>query len=422
MLIYIVYTILSPIFWLFLHLAKWFFPKISEHLQDQNQSVENALIRIQNESKGRTIVLFHGASAGEFEQIKPLLQRIDRSKYFCIQSFTSPTIYSKEKDNPLADAVCYFPFDLPWAVQGFYKMLKPDYMVITRHDLWPHMIRLSQMHGIKLFFINANIHENSLWVKPWIKPLSRYLFSFFHSITTSSLRLKSCIEAITSNEKVIVTGDTRFDRIIDRKELKKDSINLNDSENNVIIFGSLDEIDLPIVRDSIQVHYSNGDSSLLDYNHKLIIVPHECDEDTLAVFEKAFSSINISAIRYSNYDIKQNFSCIIVDKVGILADLYAYADLAYIGAGFGRGVHSVIEPAVYGCAIAHGPKIHNLDEAVSMTQLGLSTTVKSARELANFYRLLDQPDILKTIQEKTEQFITQHKSCSQSLLNILFSK
>jgi 3-deoxy-D-manno-octulosonic-acid transferase len=112
----------------------------------------------------------------------------------------------------------------------------------------------------------------------------------------------------------------------------------------------------------------------------------------------------------------------IVDKVGMLADLYAHADLAYVGAGFGRGVHSVIEPAVYSCAIAYGPNIHNLDEAVSMAKLGLSTIVNNANELANFYPLLDQPDLLKSIQEKTEQFVTQHKLCSQSLLNIIFSK
>jgi len=208
---------------------------------------------------------------------------------------------------------------------------------------------------------------------------------------------------------------------MDRKEQNKDSLNLIDSENNVIIFGSVDEIDLPIVRDSIQIQYPNGDLSLKNRNHKLIIVPHECNEKTLLAFENAFSSINISSIRYSGTNIKQEFSCLIIDKVGILADLYAYADLAYIGAGFGRGVHSVIEPAVYGCAIAHGPHIHNLDEAVSMTDLGLSTMVKNANELSNCFLLLEQPDLLKSIQEKTKQFVTQHKSCSQTLLNIIFS-
>ena len=421
MLIYFLYYILSPLFWLFLHTAKWFYPKISDHLRNQKQSVENAIIKIQTESNGREIVLFHGASAGEFEQIKPLLQRIDRSKYFCIQTFTSPTIYTKENDTPLADAVCYFPFDLPWSINHFYKIIRPDYMVITRHDLWPHMIRMTRAKQIKLFFINANIHEKSLWVKWWISPLSRYLFSFFTQITTGSDRLKSNLKSIMKDDNIRVIGDTRFDRIMDRKEQNKDSLNLIDSENNVIIFGSVDEIDLPIVRDSIQTQYPNGDLSLKDRNQKLIIVPHECNEITLLAFENAFSTINISSIRYSGYNIKQEFSCLIIDKVGILADFYAYADLAYIGAGFGRGVHSVIEPAVYGCAIAHGPHIHNLDEAVSMTDLGLSTMVKNANELSNCFLLLEQPDLLKSIQEKTKQFVTQHKSCSQSLLNIIFS-
>jgi len=422
LLIYFIYTLLSPIFWLFLHIAKLFNPKIAEHLLDQKQSVENVLIKIQNESNGRSIILFHGASAGEFEQIKPLLQRIDHSKYFCIQSFTSPTIYSKEKDNPLADAVCYFPFDLPWSVNHFYKILKPQYMVITRHDLWPHMIRLTQSNNIKLFFINANIHENSLWVKPWVISLSQYLFSHFEYITTGSERLLSNLKSITKDEKILVIGDTRFDSIIDRKDQNKDSLKLSDSENNTILFGSLDDIDLQIVSDSIQIHYPNGNSSLLDKTHQLIIVPHEVNEETLMAFENTFSSINISSIRYSDYGSNQEFSCMIVDKVGMLADLYAHADLAYVGAGFGRGVHSVIEPAVYSCAIAYGPNIHNLDEAVSMAKLGLSTIVNNANELANFYPLLDQPDLLKSIQEKIEQFVTQHKLCSQSLLNIIFSK
>lgn len=419
MLIYGIYYLLAPFFWLFLQIARWFNPKIAEHLRTQNSSVQSAVQSIQQKADGRKIVLFHGASAGEFEQVKPLLSRIDRTKYFCIQSFMSPTIYSQEKNTSLVDAVCYFPFDLPWAVHRFYKNINPDIMVITRHDLWPHMIRFTKAHDIKLFFVNANIHEHSLWIKFWIKSLSRFLFSFFSTITTSSERLQFYLSKIVSKENIIITGDTRFDRIQDRKNNQKPILPTPYSSTQNIIFGSIDSHDIPIIFKAIQSTFPSGDDDLKINNIKLIIVPHETDSATIEVIRTKLQALQIHPVLFSNMNEQQPAECIIVDQVGLLADLYSIAELAYVGAGFGLGVHSVIEPAIHECAVAHGPTIHILDEAVSMVDLGLSTLVNNSDDLILFFNLLHQPDLLKSIQKKTHQFVLKHKSCSQSILNII---
>ncbi|MBT3300132.1 MAG: hypothetical protein HN657_06725 [Candidatus Marinimicrobia bacterium] len=422
MLVYLFYNLLSPVIWGFLHIIKCFNPKIRIHLRGQNQSIKNVLDALSDQRGNKTLLMMHAASAGEFEQLKPLLKRINRKQYFCIQTFTSPTIYEEEKYSKLFDAVCYFPFDLPWIVNAFYAKIKPDIFLITRHDIWPNMIRLAHAHHIKLFFINGNIHENSLWVKPLFLSLGRYLFSFFSIITTGSNRLKSQIESLTNSEKIHVIGDTRFDQIQDRKKEKPQLFSDEIYSTKNIIFGSMDEFDISFVKKSIHTHFPNGETSLQAVKQRLILVPHEVDEKTLQNIESQFNTINISMIRYSHLDDNIKSSCILIDRIGLLADLYAYADLAYIGAGFGRGVHSVIEPAVHACAIAYGPNFHILDEAVSLVQEDISTIVRTEEELSTFFSLLNQSDLLNTIQSKSIDFVSHFNHPSQIILDLLDSK
>ena len=148
MLLYFLYWLLSPLLWLILPVISIFQPKIRKHWLKEKSTWKKAGARLANGQAGKQVVVFHAASAGEFEQLKPILKRVDRNRFFIIQSFFSPTIYEKESETQLADAVVYHPFDFPWLARAFFQLLNINYYITTRHDLWPHHLRIAQKLGI----------------------------------------------------------------------------------------------------------------------------------------------------------------------------------------------------------------------------------------------------------------------------------
>ena len=131
-----------------INILSLFSPKIRKHLINQKSTWLLANNNIKKNALGRKVVLFHAASAGEYEQLIPILKKVDREKYFLILSFFSPTIYELEKNNLLVENVVYLPFDFPWSIIKFYKLINPAYHITTRHDIWPNLINISNKLGI----------------------------------------------------------------------------------------------------------------------------------------------------------------------------------------------------------------------------------------------------------------------------------
>jgi len=422
MLIYLLYIILSPILWVLLLIISFINNKIGRHWRNQWSTIRNAKRKIIQSCNNRKIIIFHAASAGEFEQLKPILKLIDREKYFIIQSFFSPTIYDEEKNTSLADATCYHPFDFFWSALFFLKSINPDYYIITRHDIWPTHIFFANLQKIKTILINANLHDNSTRLKFGLIYFNRWLFSKFDKILTGSERLKNNLKLLTNSEKIICTGDSRFDRVNNRMEettLNYFSEEIPNTKN--ILLGSILLSDIESISNGINKFYPDGDYTLNEKKHRLIIVPHEVDETTLTQIENQFMKLNLHFVRYSQMENELPHT-ILIDKIGILADLYGYAELAYVGGGFGAGVHSVIEPAVYGCAVSFGPNIGILDEAVEMYEKGIGIMVKSGDDFHHFLNLLHKEEKLKQIQINTKHFVKKKKRSAQIILNELFKR
>ena len=343
-------------------------------------------------------------------------------KYFIIQSFFSPTIYDKEKNTPLADATCYHPFDFFWSALIFLKSINPDYYIITRHDIWPTHIFFANLQKIKTILINANLHDNSTRLKFGMIYFNRWLFSKFDKILTGSEQLKNNLKLLANSEKIIITGDSRFDRVNNRMQettLNYFSEEIRNTKN--ILLGSILSSDIESISNGINKFYPDGDNTLNEKKHRLIIVPHEVDETTLAQIENQFMKLNLHFVRYSQMENELPHT-ILIDKIGILADLYGYAELAYVGGGFGAGVHSVIEPAVYGCAVSFGPNIGILDEAVEMYEKGIGIMVKSGDDFHHFLNLLNKEEKLTRIQINTKQFVKKKMYSAQTILNELFKR
>ncbi|NOZ07799.1 MAG: hypothetical protein GXO91_02840 [FCB group bacterium] len=421
MLFYIFYTFLSPVFAILLVVSALFNRKIRLHLWHQSATLARAAAVVRKNRNKKQVVIFHAASAGEFEQLKPILEALDRGKYLLVQTFFSPTIYQKASGSKLFDVCLYHPFDLPWSAARFFRLLKPDYYILTRHDIWPHHVHQAKKRGIKTVLINANLHLKSARLHPLLLSLNRWLFHHFDLITTGSQRLRENLSGLCSTEKVFVTGDTRFDQVIRRAEAQQDKLlSENFISKNNMIFGSIITSDHPLIFGALSVFYPDGSKTLIEREQRLILVPHEVDESTLLVIEAKLKELKFTPRRYSKLMKTTDTHVLLVDETGILPDLYRYASLAYIGAGFGAGVHSVLEPAVYGTVVSFGPNIHILDEAISMFELGIGRMVYTAEDLADFMHLLTDKEKQKELSEQTRKFVLDNSGVTSHLINLIF--
>lgn len=416
MILYIFYIICSPLLYLILHVAKFISPKIFDHL-----AVEKKLTRELKEKikqiNNKKILLFHAASAGEFEQIKPILRQLNKNNFFIIQSFTSPTIYHKEKNNNLFDICCYHPYDFLWSSYMFFKSILPDIYIITRHDVWPIHTLVCQYLKIPCYYINANVHKKSIWSYKILKSFTNRVLSKFDMIFVPSNRIKqNIIQILESNAKITVTGDTRFDQIIDRKNRNNDHIlpSFYLKKNN-IIFGSYDSYDEKIILDSIRTIFPNGDKDLKKNNIGIILVPHEVHYKNINNLIIQLNKTFITPSTFTNLANMKNNNLIIIDKVGILADLYKYANLAYVGSGFTTGVHSVIEPAIYGCTIGHGPEFELLDEAKDMHNNNLTHVITSASDMIQFMNLINEKEKLQK-KEVLQNYVKKYSGASAKII------
>ena len=182
---YVLYFILSPLIFIILIIFSLFNKKVYEHLINQRKTFKEAI-----KKNLKDPIIIHAASAGEFEQIKPLLKDKKINKPI-IQTFFSPTIYNKEKESKLFDICCYHPFDFPWSAYIFFKKLAPKKYIINRHDIWPHHIIFAKLFNIEVIYINANLKSDSLRLKFPFKYFNKWLFKKINLIVAPSIEIKN---------------------------------------------------------------------------------------------------------------------------------------------------------------------------------------------------------------------------------------
>ena len=387
---------MSPILWIIIKILSVFHTKIKLRTLESSYLFKQAKKKIIKNKKD--VILFHAASNGELEQLKPIFRKINRTQYFLLLTISSPSL-KDTISRDMVDAYCYQAFDFPWSVYNFFNQLKPKKYIITRHDIWPNHIIISKILSVKQYLINANLPRASMRRHPIFISLYRYVFSKFDLIYTMSSDMKLRLSTlIDDSNKIKIFGDTRIDEIAYRKEESKDRL-LSDAfdHSSNIIFGSIENKDVNIIFNAI---------SNIDKNIKYIFVPHEIDEKLILNIELKLKELNIEFCRYRNMDkIKNSINAIIIDRVGILAELYKYSKIAYIGCGFSKGVHNVMEPAIYGNLICFGPNYHILEEAEEMVESNLAFPIKSSKELLQILNYISNENYLNKISSSLKKYI-----------------
>lgn len=321
-------------------------------------------------------IMIHASSMGEFEQVKYLVEIIRKSEpeSEVIISFFSPSGYIHLKDRMYYDYKVYVPLDFKNRVRNFVKHIDPDIVLIVRYDLWYNFIRSLHKNNIPIHLINAtytiskSLGKKFLGVKFYRLLLSRltsiYCVNEYHKGKFNELKLKIPIQ---------IVPDTRYDRIISKvSEAKQNNLLRIAADKRVIVIGSSWKMDEQIVSE-VALKLKKK------YNLIAIYVPHEVDEKIINNLKtKVVGHYLYSEFNRSNYLDKD----LIVDEIGILLELYKYADIAYVGGAFGNGVHSVTEPAGYGVPIFCGNQHYkNSDDARKLVASGGLVPINNSKEL-----------------------------------------
>ncbi|RFM23611.1 MAG: 3-deoxy-D-manno-octulosonic acid transferase [Candidatus Thermochlorobacter aerophilum] len=376
----VLYLLLFPLLQLGVRVAAFFSPKIRATLQGRQhlfERIEQALQHIPNDGSLR--VWIHAASVGEFEQARPIIQKLRAaSNVQVFVSFLSVSGYEARKNYPGADLVCYLPEDTERNAARFLELLRPSFLLLMRYDFWFNHLFTAREYGVELILANATLYRNSTYLKPIFKSFYEQVFSLFDKIFTVTEDDKKNFETAFGLKNVEVAGDTRYDQVLLRSQSTEKVQHLKPffAGKKVLVAGSVWESDLALLIPAFK-------RLCAQLPHlSLILVPHEVDSETLEHVQQRLSSAALSFERLSS--LSAAFSgdkVLVVDQIGYLAELYSLANVAYIGGGFGTNVHNVLEAAVYGIPLVYGSRIRKSREAQELAAMGAARVVRTEGEL-----------------------------------------
>ena len=308
-------------------------------------------------------VWFHAASLGEFEQGRPLMERFRREhpEYKILLTFFSPSGYEVRKNYGGADVICYLPFDTPGNVMSFFRLVKPEMAFFIKYEFWLNFIIGCHHHHIPFYSVSSIFRPNKVffrWYGFGYARVLRYVTHFFVQDEESRALLAS--RGIRDN--VSVVGDTRFDRVLDIRNQAKELPLVERFAQDapfVLVTGSSWPPDEDII-----VPYFNTHPRM-----KLVLAPHVVSEEHLRQIE---SKLQRPSIRYTEADEESvgKADCLIINCYGLLSSIYRYGSVAYVGGGFGVGIHNVPEAAVYGIPVLFGPNNKGFREAQDLLRMG----------------------------------------------------
>ncbi len=364
----------------------------------------------------------HSSSMGEFEQAKPLVKELKRKfpDGSVVVSFFSPSAFDHVQGYKEADCLCYLPFDSIRGAEQFLSVVQPDVAIVVRHDLWPNHLWQLKKHNIPAVLINCSAHPVSYYKFFSLLQFDRSVYSVFDLILTVSQEAKIfCRKYNLGKGRIEVVGDTRYDQVVARAKQAEEIVSpLRKLKGNrkCFVLGSTWPSDEEVLFEALSKLYSNG------IEVWIVLVPHEPTEEHLFQIEQQLSKIGVRSNRFSKVGTNkvESSEVLIVDKVGILASLYALGEVSFVGGGFGPGVHSVLEPAALGKVVIFGPKHKNSYEAGLLKKRGVGFVVNNSDELYNLFSsfLKDQ----KFVDEKGKmaaRFVQENLGATERIVSCL---
>lgn len=387
--------------------------KASQINKGRQQSFAILQSRIKHD---RPVIWVHCASLGEFEQGRPIIETIRRQypDYQILLSFFSPSGYEIRKNYELADCIFYLPADTRRNAKKLIELVRPEMVFFVKYEFWFHYINELKKKNIPLYLFSAIFRENQLFFKntPWAKWYRQMLHGFAHFFVQDQKSVE--LLAGLGFRNVTKAGDTRFDRVAEIARNGKNIPLIEKFKGNsqLVIAGSTWKPDDELLARYIHSHPET----------KFIIAPHETKRGNV---ERLISLLKTPVICYTEAteESVMNKQVLVVDTIGLLSSIYKYADLAYIGGGFGVGIHNTLEAAIFGMPIVFGPNYLRFNEATSMVRLGVAFPVSDYDTLhAILSDLLSDDTKRASISSQCTAYTNQNLGATNIILNKVFNK
>jgi len=398
---YFLYNILVFITDFSLKIVALFNKKIKLFVEGRKQSFRKSANVI---SKNDKVIWFHCASLGEFEQGRPIIEKlkIQYPTYKLVLTFFSPSGYEVRKNYEMADVICYLPIDTKQNAKKFLDIINPELVVFIKYEFWPNILKELKIRNIKTILVSGIFRENQVffkWYGGWMRKSLIAFDHFFVQDESSKLLLNKI-----NFSNVTVSGDTRFDRVY---EITKQNNHLSFIEEfkdskYTLVAGSTWKDD-----EELLVDYINNVAS---ENEKFIIAPHNINSEDIQKLKNSLIKKTVLFSEKENLNLS-TYQVFIIDTIGILTKIYSYANVAYVGGGYTKsGVHNVLEPATFGIPIIIGPNYHKFNEAIDLVNEEACFTVNDSKKLSVLlkklfqlkdYRVKAGNNALKYVMDKT---------------------
>lgn len=341
--------------------------------------------------KNQNVAWFHCASLGEFEQALPIIDEL-KSNHYILITFFSPSGYEQKKNFTDADFVCYLPLDTPKKAKNFIKHFNPNKAFFIKYEFWLNYIIQAEKNGCKLYSLSTLMRKNQVFFK-WYGRIFRKNLKKFNHFFVQNEETKDLLSSINIKQAV-VTGDTRYDRVIKRKNNIRPNKAIQDwvNDEKAWIIGSSwkkdEEVFVPVVNNT---------------KTKVIIAPHEINDHKI---KRLTQSLHRNYFRFSKViskeveSIPKETEVLVLDCIGYLAEAYYFGKYAYVGGGFGTGLHNILEPAAFNLPVIFGPIHDKFPEASVFIKEGIGFSVETSDELEEKLAVFEENNNLFTKQVK----------------------
>lgn len=360
------------------------------------------------------IVWFHCSSLGEFEQGRPLIEAFKQKmpEVKILLTFFSPSGYEVRKNYSGADYVYYLPLDTRFNARQFIAMVKPFMAIFIKYEFWYHFLNELKKNEIPTYLVSANFRPDQVFFKPYGGWYRKFLGCFTYFFV-QNLKSKELLEGLGFTN-VMVTGDTRFDRVARIAAESKEVPLIREFVGNrkVFVAGSTwpkdEEIILPLTQTFSDI--------------KFVIVPHEVDESHI---ESIIQKSPVQTVRFTKASPSDvlNAQVMIVDTIGLLASIYRYGYVAYVGGGFGVGIHNTLEAAAYGVPVIFGPNYQKFQEAKDLVAQKAGFSIKSIQELEDLLKiLLNDENAYASSANEAKKIVNSGLGATQKIVDEIIGK
>lgn len=356
----------------------------------------------------------HCASLGEFEQGRPLMEKIreERPEFRIVLTFFSPSGYEIRKGWPGADYICYLPADTASNAKFFIETVKPEMALFIKYEFWNNYISVLYGRKIPLFLVSGIFRGDQHFFR-WYGNFFRSMLNKFTHIFVQDERSAELLRS-AGIERTTVTGDTRFDRVmkIARSAPLIPEMEKFGNGEKIFLAGSSWPKDEEII-----ARYINSRPGVM----KWIFAPHETDKANIERIEKLFT---LPVIRFSDfYGSDSEARVMIIDTIGMLSSAYRYAHIAAVGGGFGKGIHNILEPACWGIPVLFGPNHKKFREAVSLLALKGAFCFNNYDEFREITdSLLADESLHRSASGNALSYVSANAGATEKIINVLFEK